>query len=85
MENKKTNLNEISVSSLLGVGKVKREAYARVGVESISDLLEFYPRAYENRGNISLLCQTRSDIKSAVVLTVATMPKISLIRRGMSL
>ena len=85
MENKKINLNEVYVSSLLGVGKVKREAYARVGVESIADLLEFYPRAYENRGDISLLCQTRSDIKSAVVLTVATMPKIHLIRRGMSL
>ena len=85
MENKKINLSDTPVSSLLGVGRVKREAYARVGVESISDLLEFYPRAYENRGNISLLCQTRSDIKSAVVLTVATMPRVSLIRKGMSL
>ena len=85
MENKKINLSDTPVSSLLGVGRVKREAYARVGVESISDLLEFYPRAYENRGNISLLSEARSDIKSAVVLTVATMPRVSLIRKGMSL
>ena len=83
MENK--NLKDISVGTLHGVGKVKRDAYSRVGVESVYDLLEYFPRSYENRGDICLLCQARQDIKSAVVLTVATNPKVHLIRRGMSL
>ena len=83
MDNKK--LNDISVGALHGVGKVKKDAYARVGVESVQDLLEYFPRSYENRGDICLLCQARQDIKSAVILTVATNPRVHLIRRGMSL
>lgn len=79
------DLKDISVSSLSGVGRVKSQAYMRLGIESLADLIEYYPRAYEDRGNISLLCETRSDIKSAVILTVATSPKVSLIRRGMSI
>ena len=81
----KKNLKDISVGVLHGVGKVKKDAYSRVGVESVEDLLEYFPRSYENRGDICLLCQARQDIKSAVILTVATTPKVHLIRRGMSL
>lgn len=83
MENR--NLKNISVGALYGVGKVKRDAYSRVGVESVQDLLEYFPRSYENRGDVCLLCQARQDIKSAVILTVATNPRVHLIRRGMSL
>ena len=82
-ENK--NLHEIPVTALYGVGGVKAKAYAAAGVHSILDLLYYFPRAYENRGDIRQLADTSPEYKSAVVMTVATEPKIANIKRGMSL
>lgn len=78
-------LFDTPITNLYGVGKAKASAYASLGVFSMGDLLYFFPRAYENRGNIVELSSARDDIKNALILTVATEPKISLIRRGMSL
>ncbi len=78
-------LDQISVSELRGVGRVKAQAYAKAGVSSLLDLIYYFPRAYENRANIIPLSSAEPDCKCATVLTVATEPKIANIRRGMSL
>ncbi|MBR0443292.1 MAG: ATP-dependent DNA helicase RecG [Clostridia bacterium] len=78
-------MQKASVGSLYGVGTAREKAYARLGVHTVGQLLEHYPRAYENRGDVRLLCNTSTDGKSAVVLTVATAPRLSMIRRGMTL
>ena len=77
--------SQLPVSSLYGVGKARQSAYAKLGIETVSDLLEHYPRAYENRGDVKLLSDTVEGEKSAVVLTVASAPRVSMIRRGMNL
>ena len=77
--------DEVAVSALYGVGKAREAAYARLGVRTVGELLEHYPRSYENRGDIKLLETAPADSKCAVLLTVATQPRISMIRRGMSL
>ena len=64
------------VTVLPGVGKVRAECYHRLGIHTLGELLAHFPRAYENRGDIRLLTNARTDGKSAVVLTVATQPKI---------
>ena len=79
------NLHEIPVTALYGVGGVKAKAYAAAGVNTLLDLLYFFPRAYEDRGSIKLLAETSPEYKSAVVMTVATEPKVANIKRGMSL
>ena len=78
-------LSEISIKKLYGVGEVRAAAYARMGIYTVEDLIFCFPRAYENRGDICLLAEARNDIKSAVVLTVATQPSGVRIRRGMDL
>ena len=85
MDKETKNLHEIPVTALHGVGNVKARAYAAAGVFSILDLLYYFPRAYEDRANIKLLAETSPEYKSAVVMTVATEPKIANIKRGMSL
>ncbi len=60
------------VTVLPGVGKTKAEYYAKMGVLTLGDLLLHYPRAYENRGDVTLLSDARPDGKSAVILTVAS-------------
>ncbi len=71
---------ESPVTVLPGVGKVRAASYARLGISTLGDLLAHFPRAYENRGDIRLLTDARTDGKSAVVLTVATAPKVVRLR-----
>ncbi len=78
-------LDRISVRSLHGVGNVRAAAYERIGVRSLQDLLLYFPRAYENRGDIVSLAGAQEGVKSAVVLTVATEPRSIHVRRGMDL
>ncbi len=74
-----------SISSLHGVGKVRAASYARLGVNTVKDLLFHYPRAYENRGDTRPLVGTAVGEKQATILTIATEPRISRIRRGMNI
>lgn len=74
------------VTALSGVGKTKAAAYERLGIRNLSDLINHYPRAYENRGDVKTLFEaSMRGGKCAVVLTVATEVKRTMIRRGMTL
>ncbi len=75
-----------SVQKLYGVGAAKAAAYAKQSIYTIGDILYNFPRAYENRGNVELLSEISDpDIKHAVIMTVATEPRLTRIKRGMSL
>jgi ATP-dependent DNA helicase RecG len=73
------------VSVLPGVGPAKAAAYGKAGVRTLSDLIYHIPRAYENRGDVRLLSDARTDGgKTAVVLTVASVPSFRRLRGHMS-
>ena len=74
-----------SVKELYGVGAARAKAYAKLGVTSFGDLLSHYPKRYENRGDIRLLCDSSDDAKTALVLTVATEPKCATLKGRLSL
>lgn len=76
---------QTSVGALAGVGPARRDAYAKMGIETVRDLVYHFPRAFENRGDVRLLEQTTAGEKNAVVLTVSTEPRIARVRRGMTL
>lgn len=77
------------VTVLPGVGPVRAKAYLRLGIETCDDLVYHFPRGYENRGDVKLLSETpdaaKTPERAAVMLTVATEPKMTMIRRGMTL
>ena len=86
MQNRTKDLMKSSVGSLSGVGRVREQGYAKMGIRNFSDLLSHYPRAYENRGDIKTLFEaSMCGGKCAVVLTIATEPRATNIRRGMNL
>ena len=68
------------ITVLPGVGKARAAFYERLGVLTLGDLVRHYPRAYENRGDVRLLCDARPDGKTAVILTVATEPRAVRLR-----
>ncbi|MBO7249984.1 MAG: ATP-dependent DNA helicase RecG [Clostridia bacterium] len=76
---------QTNIKALYGVGAVRAAAYAKLGVSTVGDLLLHYPKRYENRGDIKLLSDTLPEDKSAVLLTVATEPKVAQLKGRLSL
>ncbi len=76
---------------LKGVGDARREALAKLGAETLGDLIRVFPRAYQNRGDIQSISVIRDRLKNgergpfSAELTISTEPEVRMIRRGMVL
>lgn len=75
-----------SVKKLYGVGEKLEKALNGCGVFNVRDLLYRFPRAYQNRADVRQLSDTESHGEfHSYILTIATEPKIAMIRRGMNI
>ncbi len=79
------NLSDASVKVLSGIGPARVKAYSKLGINTVSDLIYHFPRAYENRGDIKLLSECIPGNKAALEMVIGTFPKKTMIRRGMTL
>ena len=77
------NLQE-PVVKLSGVGKSRAEKLAKLGIHTIRDLIYYFPRAYENRGDVRLLGAYDTERPRSYVLTVANEVNSVMIKRGMT-
>ena len=73
------------VSVLSGVGATRQKQLEKLGIHTLRDLIYFFPRAYERRGDVKLLSETVLDAPQSYILTVATEPRGANIRRGLTL
>ena len=73
------------ITELKGVGKAKAAALNKLGIFNLGDLVYFFPRAYEKRGDIRLLGESEYGKETAFLLTVASDVKNTAIRRGMTI
>ena len=73
------------ISELNGVGKVRASQLQKLGINTVGDLIYFFPRAYEKRGDVRPLSEFDPEKQCAYILTVATEVKTANIRRGLSL
>lgn len=80
-----SSIGNASVRTLQGIGPARAKAYEKMGIKTVADLLYHFPRAYENRGDVKLLSETVSGEKSSVVMVIGSIPKKTMIRRGMVL
>ena len=73
------------IGRLYGIGNAKKAAYAKLGIYTVEDIIAHYPRGYEDRGNVKLLCDADGQGKSSHILVVATEPRVSTVKGRMSL
>jgi len=59
-----------SIQFLKGVGPKKAELFRRLGINTVGDLLEYYPRDYENRGDVKLIAELKEGESASVKATV---------------
>ena len=70
---------------LRGIGEKKAQAFNRLGVFSLSDLLSFFPRRYEDRSSTKPIALVQDGESVCVCAVVAEEPRLSRIRRGLEL
>lgn len=79
-----------SIEALSGVGPTRKAAYNKMGVYTVEDLLYHFPRAYEHRGDIRMLAESRDEAyrgtkaRMATLLTVSTDPRVSRVKGRMT-
>ena len=73
------------VTKLRGVGDARAKQLSRLGIESVRDLVYFFPRAYERRGNVKKLMEMSPDFPSSAILTVGSVVKNARIRKDMTI
>lgn len=74
-----------AVSELNGVGKVRAAQLSKLGISTVGDLIYYFPRAYEKRGDIHLLSECDTERQCAYLLTVSTEVKNASVKRGLTI
>ena len=74
-----------SLREFPGVGPARAEKLARLGLETAGDLLEYYPRDYEDRRRSSTIRSAPEDAPVCIRAMVAQPPRLNRVRRGLEL
>ncbi len=67
-----------------GVGPARVKALKRLGLETVGDLLSYYPRAYEDRTRIYSISNAPAEVPVCVSAMVADVPSLSRLRKGLN-
>jgi len=67
-----TELQEISIETVKGIGPARKKLLARLGINSVSDALRFFPRDYSDRSRIAPISRTEAASPALVVATVVS-------------
>ena len=67
-----------------GIGPARAKALKKLGLETVKDLLAYYPRAYEDRTKVYAISNAPAEIPVCVAAMVADAPSVSRIRKGLN-
>lgn len=73
------------VSALRGIGPKKAEAFEKLGVRTLGDLVALFPRRYEDRTQFTPIPAALPDQPVCIRAVVAQEPHLSRIRRGLEI
>ena len=74
-----------SVRSLKGVGEKRAALYEKLGIRTLLDLVQHYPRGYEDWSNPTLISYARAGVPCCIRAWVATSPTEHRVRKGVTL
>ena len=73
------------VTALKGVGRVRAEQLAALGIHTLKELLFYFPRSYEDRTHMATLGELEVGVPACFYAEVATVSKTAYIRKGLSM
>ena len=78
------DLND-KITTIKGIGEKKAQAFGRLGVFSLYDLISFFPRRYEDRSLFKPIALCEDGETCCVSAIIADDPRLVYVRRGMEL
>lgn len=76
---------ETEVRYLKGVGEARASALAKLGIQTVGDLISFYPHSYDDRSVVQAVSSLEPDTSACILATVVTNPRSSRISGGRDL
>lgn len=76
---------DMEVRFIKGIGEQKAKALARLGIETLRDLISWFPRRYDDRSAIKRIADLAPDETACVSAMVSAPPTVSFVRKGMYL
>ena len=73
------------VTRLNGIGASRAEKLEKLGIKTLRDLIYYFPRAYENRGDVRTLGMHDTENPHSYILTVASEVHSALVKKGMTI
>ena len=73
------------VRYLKGIGEKKAQAFNKLGIFSLRDLISYFPRKYEDRSMVKPIALTQEGETVCVEAMVADTPCLTRVRRGLEL
>ncbi|MDD6857296.1 MAG: ATP-dependent DNA helicase RecG [Lachnospiraceae bacterium] len=77
----KTEIKKMDLKSIKGIGDKSAALFEKLGVYSVEDLLEFYPRAYDCYNEPEGICNTDAGTVIAVKGKIASSPQMAFRNR----
>ena len=73
------------VRFLKGVGEKRALFLNKIGINTVSDLIEYYPRNYENRNGIKYIKEFEEGVPTLFIATVCSKMTVRFIRKNLSI
>ncbi|MCD7844467.1 MAG: ATP-dependent DNA helicase RecG, partial [Oscillospiraceae bacterium] len=74
-----------NIRYLKGVGETRAKAMEKLGIHTLRELLNYFPRAYEDRRTVCAIADAPLEIPVCVRAMAASPPVASYVRKGMEL
>ncbi|ANR70868.1 ATP-dependent DNA helicase RecG [Selenomonas sp. oral taxon 126] len=74
-----------SINKVRGVGVKKAAAFARLGIQTVYDLLTYYPRAYEDQSRVTPIARLRAGERATVFAVIQQVQERQGRRRGFTI
>jgi ATP-dependent DNA helicase RecG len=76
---------DTDIRYIKGVGETRAKAFEKLGIYTLRDLVRNFPRAYDDRTVIKKIADLIDGETVCISATVATMPTLSHIRKGLDI
>ena len=74
-----------NVRFIKGIGEQRAKALGKLGIETLQDLISWFPRKYDDRTQTKRIADLVPGETACVAAMIATEPRLSHIRKGMDL
>ncbi len=85
-ENEKREADNIlkkPITSLGSIGEARAKLFHKLGIDSILDLISYYPRTYEDRSEVKKIADILDEESCSFEATIASVIRENRIRRGL--